>query len=261
MTNYKEIFEKVESSLKNYSTLSESEFEDVYGRFKLFENIELRDDEYFQKLIMIIFYSGFRSTTVTNKGNVILGHFPNYRIVAEYTEEDFKRIFSDSDMIKNSKKIQSCINNAKTFREIIAKHDSFQKYIESFNANDSLENLLLLKEELEYRFNFLGGTTVFHFLTDMGFNVLKPDRVILRIFERLGLIENRKQFFKAIIQGRLFSKTTGIPIRYIDIIFVRYGQQGENQEFGLKDGICLESNPKCKEECDIKEYCNHYRNK
>ena len=110
---------------------------------------------------------------------------------------------------------------------------------------------MLLKEELEFRFDYLGGITVYHFLTDIGLDVLKPDRVLVRIFQRLGLIESEKQLLKTVIQGRKFAAATGHSIRYIDIIFVTYGQQGQ-------EGICFTKNPKCNL-CGLTEKCNYYK--
>jgi DNA-3-methyladenine glycosylase I len=96
-------------------------------------------------------------------------------------------------------------------------------------------------------------------MSEIGLSVLKPDRVILRIFELLGLLrirtdeENNDQ---AIMQGMIFSKETGYPIRYIDIIIVKYGQRG-GEAYGLDDGICLEKSPKC-HICSITDCCNYY---
>ncbi|WP_094226858.1 hypothetical protein [Methanolobus psychrotolerans] len=61
-------------------------------------------------------------------------------------------------------------------------------------------------------------------MTEIGLPVLKPDRVITRIFKRIGLIESEDQLLKTVIHGRKFSQETGLPIRYIDIIFAIYGQ-------------------------------------
>jgi DNA-3-methyladenine glycosylase I len=113
-----------------------------------------------------------------------------------------------------------------------------------------------LKEELEYRFLGLGRITTYHFLTDIGSPVIKPDRVICRIFQRLGLIDNEGQLLKTVIQGRKFAEATGQPIRYIDIIFVAYGQM-QSKEFGIEHGICLEKNPACSL-CDAKRFCIFY---
>lgn len=180
-------------------------FQDVYGRFKTFETKIRSDDEYFETLIMIVFYSGFKAATVENKEKIILSHFPKYILVAEYSETDIHRIMSDPKMIKNEKKIRACISNARIFRRIIQHYGSFLEYLNSYNAKDTFENLLELKNELEYRFDYLGGTTVFHFLTDLGFNVLNPDRVISRIFKRLGLIDDEKNLLQTVEQGREFS--------------------------------------------------------
>ncbi len=253
---FKQIFLLAESSLIKQSMLSELDFQKQYGVFKNFKKKNRSDNDFFQLLVMIIFYSGFKAAIVEKKEKIILGHFPDYKNVSIYSDADFEKIFSDSNMIKNERKIKSCIKNAKVFDKIVNQYGSFQNYIDSFDAQSSFENLIFLKEELEFRFDYLGGVTVYHFLTDIGFNVLKPDRVILRIFKRLGLIENEKQLLKAIVLGQLFSKHTEIPIRYIDIIFVKYGQQGESEKFGLKNGICLEKEPNCKV-CGLINYCKY----
>jgi DNA-3-methyladenine glycosylase I len=258
MTDYKEIFIRIESTLKKNSLLSDSDFNTRFGRYKGFKNLKRNDAELFEMLTMIVFYSGFKSATVKSKEKIILKHFPNYTTVYKYTEKDVNRIIADNSMIKHEKKIRSCIKNAISFKSIVDIYGSFQNYIDNFHSNDSFENLILLKEELEYKFNYLGGVTVYHLLTNLGFNVLKPDRVILRIFKRLGLIESEKQFLKSIIQGRKFSEETGEPIRYIDFIFVKYGQLGASIDLGIENGICLEKNPKCNL-CNLTSYCSYYK--
>lgn len=258
MINYKDIFEKAEKTLKKETWFSEAEFEQQYGLFKEFGNKKRTDQELFELLIMIIFYSGFRASTVESKVKIILAHFPDSKTVSKYSTNNLRTILADSKMIRNKRKINSCIANAKIFQDLVEKFVSFNNYLESFNANSSFENLILLKEELEYRFEYLGGTTVYHFLTDLGFNVIKPDRVILRIFKRLGLIESEKQLLKTVVHGRQFAKETGHPIRYVDIILVKYGQRGESEMFGLKNGICLEKNPNCKV-CGLTNYCEYYK--
>jgi DNA-3-methyladenine glycosylase I len=249
--NYIHIFSATEQTLKTNSGLSDESFA---NRFSSFRNQTFRkrtDEEYFQILKCIVFYSGFRAETVTKKLDVINKHLPDYKTISLLDDSKLALALSDADMIKNPSKIYATVNNAKTFRDIVDHYGSFQSYVESFNPTTSFENLMLLKEELEYRFDYLGGVTVYHFLTDIGLDVVKPDRVLVRIFQRLGLIENEKQLLKTVIQGRKFSTTTGHPIRYIDIIFVTYGQQG-------KDGICFSKNPKCNL-CGLTLNCNYYK--
>jgi len=160
-------------------------------------------------------------------------------------------------MISHERKILACIANAKTFASLISKHGSIKNYIDSYSPTESFENLLLFKEALETSFAYLGGITVYHFMTDIGLPVLKPDRVMCRIFERLGLLENQRQLLKAVIQGRRFSDATGLPIRYIDIVFVAYGQV-KSDEIGISEGICM-TKPRCGE-CRIQDYCRFMAN-
>ena len=186
MKKLDKIFQEIESTLKKESSFSITEFESKFGEFKKYKGRKLSDNEIYQELIMIMFYSGFRASTVENKRAVILNYFDNYEKVAKYKDADIIEMMSDKDMIKNEKKIRGAIKNANTYKEIIKEYKSFNKYLDHFDGNSSFENLMLLKEELQYKFEYLGGTTVYHFLTDLGYEVLKPDKVIKRIFKRLG---------------------------------------------------------------------------
>lgn len=256
--DYKIIFEKVESSLINAGSLH-LPVDRIRSNIDEFKNIEgktFSDAQYFEKLIFVIFYSGFRASIVSAKSDLIRSYFPDYETVSDYPETKIEEILSNPKMIRNRRKVLACIENAKVFMEIVIEFGSFHTYIESFSAKVSFENLMLLKEELEYRFDGLGRITTYHFLTDIGMPVLKPDRVIGRIFRRLGLIENPEQLIKTVIQGRKFAQATGYPIRYIDIVFVAYGQM-ESPELGLSSGICLELNPLCSI-CGVTNYCKVY---
>ncbi len=258
MKDYKSIFESIESSLftEGSKNLPIETIRANLNRFRQLEGKSFSDDEYYQIIVNVIFYAGFRAATVNSKIDTIRKHFPSYEIVAKYSEKEINKILADKGMIRNHRKIEACIENAKVFRALIQKYGSFQNYIENFNAKENFENLFLLKEELENRFVGLGKITAYHFLTDIGLPVLKPDRVICRIFERLGLINNREQYLETIIQGRKFTEATGYPIRYIDIVFVAYGQV-KSSEFGIERGVCLENKPLC-HLCGAKNFCLYY---
>ena len=255
MKPYKDIFHKLEETLRKQSSFSEEKFNSSFGNFKHFENRKLTDNDYYNLIVEIVFYSGIKANIITNKMGTIKSYFNDYNEVCSYDKEKMNEILKDNEMIKNKKKIQACINNAKVLKEIIQEYGSFKEYISNFGPHKSFENLLLFKEEIQYTFDYFGDITSYHFMTDIGLPVLKPDRVITRIFRRIGLIENEKQLLKTVIQGRKFSKETELPIRYIDICFVKYGQMGKDETFGLDNGICLEKSPKCYL-CGIKEYCN-----
>jgi DNA-3-methyladenine glycosylase I len=256
--DYRAIFDGVESTLISVGSrnLSEEQIRARLDKFKELEGRTFTDAEYYWILVRVIFYSGFTAATVSAKLDVIRQHFPDYETVAGYGEDEVDRILSDPKMIKHRPKVQACVDNARTFRSIASEHGSFQAYLDSFSPVESLADLMLLKEELEYRFKWLGRVTTYHFLTDIGLPVLKPDRVICRIFRRLGLIESDEQPLEAVILGRKLAQATGHAIRYIDIVFAAYGQR-KSMEFGLERGICLENNPACSL-CGVRSYCSDY---
>jgi DNA-3-methyladenine glycosylase I len=181
----------------------------------------------------------------------------DYKLVRKYKKEQIDRILNDPNIIRNRLKIEACVNNAIMYNEIINKYGSFSNYIESFGNTDEESVLERIKNNL-MRFELLGPITAYHFMLDMGLKVWKPDRVICRILNRLGLLDDLQDIEQAVKLGREIANQVHEPIRYLDIIFVKYGQQGDEEPFGLKTGICLEKNPRCSI-CGVKDYCT-FRN-
>lgn len=186
MYNYKEIFNLIESSLINYSSFTKQDFKNKMKKFKNYGKRNLKDNDYYKLLVEIIFHSGFKAETLKRKLKTIFKYFNNFENVANYDKNKIELIKSDPDMIKNKAKIKACVENAKVFKNIILRYGSFKKYIDFFNPEKSFENLMLLKEELKYRLYFIGDITVYHFIMEIGLPVIKPGRVITRIFKRFG---------------------------------------------------------------------------
>jgi DNA-3-methyladenine glycosylase I len=258
--NLEDIFSKVLDTLCKNSKLPYGEAQERLEQFNCYENKELNDNDYYRILVEVVFYSGFRAATVNKHLDAIHRSFPDYKSVSKYSQDVIGKISVDPDMIKNKRKINACVKNAKVFAQIVNEHGSFQSFIDSYRDNVNDEWIYNLRKHLIRKFLHIGAITSYHFLTEIGFNVLKPDRVILRIFSRLGLIDknynkkkpSRKTAKEAIGVGRAFSQATGFKIRYIDIVFVSYGQlDSENFEC-----ICSDENPKCND-CGIKSYCLH----
>jgi DNA-3-methyladenine glycosylase I len=218
------------------------------------------DDDYFRMLVKVVFYSGFKAATVDKKLPAIERHFSDYRQVAGYDDRDYAAIIADPQMLRNGGKIRACIKNAQQFRTIVQDHGSFQNYLDGFSRSASSEKVMELRKDLRSRFDYLGGITSYHFLTDIGMPVLKPDRVIRRIFSRLGLVEDagegEKRLCEVVAQGAEFARSTGLPIRYIDSVFVSYGQVTGDDPEGLAQGICLGDHPRC-DICGVKAFCRY----
>jgi len=261
VTDYQAIFNAVETSLIRAGAqhLPELTIRQRLDEFKHVASKKFTDADYFDALMCIPFYSGFKAQTVEEHKDTIRAYFCDCETAAGYDHVKVTEILDDPQMIRHRRKVQACVDNAKAFKAIIGQYDSFQGYVDSFCTKASSENLMRLRADLRQRFRFLGKITAYHYLTDIGMPVLKPDRVIRRVFFRLGLIdstgESETQLHKVLAQGERFVQATGHPIRYLDIVFVTYGQL-ESPHVGLQRGICLEERPQC-EVCDARPYCRY----
>ena len=219
------------------------------------------DADYYRKLVHVVFFAGFKAVIVSKKIPTIDGHFPDYKTVSDYGEKEFDAIAKDPLMIRNKKKIGACRDNAKEFVAIITANGSFSRYVESFAPRASLENVMRLREDLIRRFGYLSRVTSLHFLMDIGMPVVKPDRTVMRVFSRLGIIEDErpteKNIRKVISAAERVAHDTGEPIRYVDVVFSSHAMMTITGD-GLAQGICLKAHPKC-DVCPVTGYCNYYQ--
>lgn len=255
MVDYKNIFNAAYNSLQAQSFFTPEKFKDSFSEFENMRLKTMSDDAIYKKMVQVVFYSGMRAETVTSKMNGIDRWFADFRIAKDYKDKDVKNILKDREILRNERKIHACIHNAKVFHDIISEYGSFNKLLKSFGNLDLDENSSHLIKYLRKSFKYLGKITVYHFLMDLGLNFVKPDRVLCRIFNRLNLIPSISSYDEVIQVGRKFAEVTGYLIRLIDIVFVFYGQEGQKINHGLKEGICLEKNPKCNI-CGMYEYCH-----
>lgn len=259
----KSIFEDLEQSL------FENSFDKrlLVSTLKPFRNVKFKkqeDDWYYRKVVEVTFYSGFKAQTVSNKLENILNTFKSISHVSKWSKEKLAKVYNQENIIKNKQKIDACWKNAKVFNDIIQEFGSFYKYLESYGDLSSEKVLEKLRIDLINRFFYIGDITSYHFMTDLGLNVVKPDRVLVRIFQRLGLIhvennDSEKTNYELLEIAREISRITGNNIRYVDIIFVLYGQVS-SIEMGIKSGICLEKKPLC-HLCSLQKHCNYYKKK
>lgn len=256
--DYQQIFTEIEESLKNNLFAEQEEFQ---KKIKPLLNADFRkksDGEVFWVLVYVVFYSGFKAVTIERRITQIKNYLYGFEKLAGLSEIDKQKIIRK---VGFPKKCNYCFDNAVKFKRLVGEFGSFQNYVFSFGISDltvDSHKLNLLRADLKEKFWGLGSRTVNHFLTDLGFNVLKPDRVVCRIFHRLGLIDSVEDVDGAIREGEKFAEVTRKPIRYVDIIFAKYGQMGRSEVLGTKSGICLQNNPKC-EICKAKEFCKYYK--
>lgn len=260
--DYQDIFESIESTLIKEASRA-LPTDTVRRRFDKNKQVEAKvfsDKDYYWVFVYVVFYAGFRAAIVSAREDTIHKHFPDYRTVAAYGESEIDRILDDPGMIRNERKVRACVKNARVFEGIIAQQGSFQSYLHSFRPRESFENLLRLRADLQRRFSYIGPTTSLHVLTEIGMPALKPDVVMRRIFYRLGLTESQgtteDELLDVLREGLRFSEVTGHPMRYIDIVFVKYGQV-RSEYYGIDRGVCLGSDPRCTI-CGLTGRCRYY---
>ena len=103
--------------------------------------------------------------------------------IAGYSKSDVMRLLADTGIIRNKRKIDSAINNAKRFLEIKKEFGTFDRYVWSFvNYNTihgrfktwddipatSTESELMSADMKKHGFTFVGPTVIYAFMQTIG---------------------------------------------------------------------------------------------
>ena len=143
------------------------------------------DQKHFECLTLESAQAGLSWITILRKRENYRLAYADFDVqrVASFTDEDVERLLSDSGIVRNRRKIEASINNAKQFINIQKEFGSFDSYIWSFvdhepiiNEWDRLEDVPAttelserLSKDLKRRgFKFLGPTTVYAHLQATG---------------------------------------------------------------------------------------------
>jgi DNA-3-methyladenine glycosylase I len=138
----------------------------------------LDDAGQFEFLVLESAQAGLSWLTILNKREGYRRCFANFdpEKVTRFTENDVKRLLADPGIIRNRKKIESTIKNARLFLELAGKHGSFSKYIWSFVGDRPIKNAWkktedvpvftpvaekMSKEMKKMGFGFLGPTVLY----------------------------------------------------------------------------------------------------
>jgi DNA-3-methyladenine glycosylase I len=143
------------------------------------------ENELFERLTLEAFQSGLSWLTILRKRENFRRAFDGFDIekVATYGARDFKRLMGDTGIVRNRKKIEAAIANAKAARELHAAGDTLDELIWGFapdpdgrQAPRSLSDLepataesKALAKELKRRgFSFVGPTTAYATMEAIG---------------------------------------------------------------------------------------------
>ena len=222
---------------------------------RLTKSIEkLKDQEIFEQICYSIFTGGYNSSNLSDLWYKLQREFNEFDIIEvdNFKNMTIQQFFERFQSLKNYGKIIACIQNADVFIKIQDECGDFKIYIKNF---DDFGEMV---EDLKKKFNYLGSTTVYDFLREIGFDFAKPDVHLRRIMYRLGFLENDKDSHKNRSKihsiTKEFARIENTKVSVVDAIFWLYGSgSGEYVQYG----ICTEkTKPKCNE-CDLKKICEY----
>ena len=100
------------------------------------------DYKLFEFLLLESFQAGLSWECILNKREYFKQAFDNFKpeIIANYKEDKIQELLENTNIIRNKRKIEATINNAKIFLEIQNKHGTFNNYIWSFTNNKTIKN-------------------------------------------------------------------------------------------------------------------------
>jgi DNA-3-methyladenine glycosylase I len=142
------------------------------------------ETELFERLTLEAFQSGLSWLTILRKRENFRRAFDGFDVerVAEYRAKDVKRLLSDAGIVRNRKKIEAAITNAKAAREMHANGESLDELIWGFAPDEpgpapkalgdleptTAESKALAKELKRRGFVFVGPTTLYATMEAIG---------------------------------------------------------------------------------------------
>jgi DNA-3-methyladenine glycosylase I len=143
------------------------------------------DDGYFEEMTKAIFRSGFNGKVIESKWDGFRKAFADFSVrkVARFGERDLDRLLKDKAIVRNYRKIEAAMNNAREIVALQGEHESFEKYLRSV----SREGEEKLCKAISSRFSHLGTWTSLFFLRSVGLEM--PEMTEKWERERAGKIK------------------------------------------------------------------------
>jgi len=120
--------------------------------------------DYLEALSKPVFQAGISWHVVENKWDGIKEAFDNFdpTVVSRYTGTKLSKLLEDERIIRNHRKIEAIVYNARRILELDAQHGGFRKYLRSFKSYEDLA------ADVRKQFKFLGDMGIYHFLYTVG---------------------------------------------------------------------------------------------
>lgn len=124
------------------------------------------DAGYLEKITQAVFQSGFSWKVIRQKWPGFQKAFAHFDIatVAAFTDEDVERLVEDKGIVRNGRKIEATIQNARICRDLIVKHGSFHAYLRTMDGQDYAAR----EKKLGKQFKFMGPMGAYFFFWSVG---------------------------------------------------------------------------------------------
>lgn len=121
--------------------------------------------KHFEQLTLEIFQAGLSWRTILHKRKAFREEFMRFspEKVARFTEKDIGRILGNPGVVRNRKKIEAAIENARRFLAIQKKYGSFNRYLASLP-----DDLPSLQKIFRAEFVFMGPKIAEAYLESVG---------------------------------------------------------------------------------------------
>jgi 3-methyladenine DNA glycosylase Tag len=132
------------------------------------------DDAYFENMTRVIFQAGLSWKMIDKKWPNFRKAFENFAInrVAKFSDSNLARLLADKGIVRNRRKIEATISNAREFQKIKKEFGSFQSFLDSL---DKSQNYVITIKELGKNFQRLGTSSARIFLYSVGEDVRHPE--------------------------------------------------------------------------------------
>src|SRR6266851_503876 len=121
----------------------------------------------FERLVLEINQAGLSWLTVLKKRAALRAAFADFAVdrVAGFGEAETLRLLGDPGIVRNRRKIEAVIANARRIQELRGSHGSFHRWLEAHHPRPPAEWTGLFRQT----FRFTGGLIVGEFLMSLGY--------------------------------------------------------------------------------------------
>lgn len=127
------------------------------------------DAGYFEKITQAVFQAGFSWQVIRLKWPEFERAFAGFNIdaVAAFREEDVERLLEDKGIVRNGRKIEATIANAKTCQMLVDEYGSMKQYLRTMDGQDYYDR----SKAVSKQFKFMGPMGAYFFFYSVGEDV------------------------------------------------------------------------------------------